>query len=355
MIDWLSFAAPITHYEPINSGHVVSSNQDGTIEWKTCKRLPVRGSYESNLNIKSDESTFDPLRGCYTHILIDGNPAKWLQGHNVFGTDDVLGLAVETVLKIIDLFSLTPNKEDYNKIYKGEMELSHIDVNYLFSLENQSQVLALIKALGTQARLKHRGTGIMKGGTLYFGKHSRRWALKIYSKFEEITSNKKGHSLPKELDLIESLKNYSKNKIRIELVLRKMQLTDIKLNKVKYWFENTPIEIFKEYISGIEMSKQIDLSNNEIEKLKPSELIIYKLWKTGEDLRSLYLKNTFYRHRRALLKYGIDITIQQPKEKEITSNVIPFIQVLEARQVESVPDWAIGTDLYFEPRYFANN
>ncbi|WP_223930817.1 phage/plasmid replication domain-containing protein, partial [Aeromonas caviae] len=32
------------------------------------------------------------------------------------------------------------------------------------------------------------------GSTLYYGKHSRRWSLKFYSKGEELSA--KGHQLP---------------------------------------------------------------------------------------------------------------------------------------------------------------
>ena len=44
------------------------------------------------------------------------------------------------------------------------------------------------------------------------------------------------------------------------------------------------------------------------------------------------------------------------KQKNVTpdlSNVIPLVRTLEAVPV-STPEWAIGTDLYFEPRYFSS-
>jgi II/X family phage/plasmid replication protein len=64
----------------------------------------------------------------------------------------------------------------------------------------------------------------------------------------------------------------------------------------------------------------------------------------------MFPSTTFYRHRAELLPHGIDIATLVPREG--VSNVVPLHRVLEAVPV-SVPDWAIGTPLYFEPRRVA--
>ncbi len=53
-------------------------------------------------------------------------------------------------------------------------------------------------------------------------------------------------------------------------------------------------------------------------------------------------RQTFYRHRRELLEYGIDINLAV--EKLDRSNVAPLIRVLEAKPVE-IPDWAFEQGL----------
>ena len=53
-------------------------------------------------------------------------------------------------------------------------------------INNEKEVLAWIRSVGETAYLKHRGAGQFSGDTAYFGKNSRRWALKCYSKFMEI-------------------------------------------------------------------------------------------------------------------------------------------------------------------------
>ena len=71
MIDWVTAIIPCHHDEKIYGGTIASVNIDGEIEWRVEKKKQVRGSNESNLNIKSLDNT---------EILLDGNLAKWLQG-----------------------------------------------------------------------------------------------------------------------------------------------------------------------------------------------------------------------------------------------------------------------------------
>lgn len=73
---------------------------------------------------------------------------------------------------------------------------------------------------------------------------------------------------------------------------------------------------------------------------------VYQLWADGHDLRELFPRRTFYRHRKALLASGVDIAVKQPRE---TSNVVPLRVTLVGREV-GVPEWARGTPLYFDPR-----
>ncbi|MCC5709515.1 phage/plasmid replication protein, II/X family, partial [Klebsiella pneumoniae] len=63
------------------------------------------------------------------------------------------------------------------------------------------------------------------------------------------------------------------------------------------------------------------------------------------DIRSMHSKTAFYRYRKGLMDaLGIDIATVQYKQPD---NVVPFIRIIEAKPM-GVPDWAIGTDLYFD-------
>jgi II/X family phage/plasmid replication protein len=47
------------------------------------------------------------------------------------------------------------------------------------------------------------------------------------------------------------------------------------------------------------------------------------------------------------LKKGIDIAIRQPSKPD---NIIPLVRVLRPEAISQIPEWAIGTSLYFDPK-----
>lgn len=352
MIDWLTFSLPYSHLDPISDGSVLSISPSGDIEWETCKRLAIRGSHDTNMHVKTDRNSYDPELGYYTQLHVDGNPVKWIQGHNIFGTDDLTGLAIETAYRLYNLLGVTPSPVDLKRLLSFDFSLHRVDVNYSFLIGNKLQVLMLLKALEGQANLRHRGKGIFKSNTLYFGQNSRRWSLKMYSKGDEINSKKKGHLLPVRLVGRDSLLTYADGLLRVEVTLRSLQLKDSELATASQWGENTPLEVFKTYLEPLEMSSQLDIKADVLISLPNRLKPVYAMWKSGEDLRTIYSSSSFYRHRNSLLSYGIDITIIQPSKATRSDNVISFSKALDRIELSTPPDWAVGTDLYFEPRYF---
>lgn len=347
MIDWLTVLVPYSHIEPLKGGKIISIDPDENIEWSTVKKLPVRGSYESNLLVCSDEST-RATDGSYTRLYIDGNLAKFHQGHNLFGTDDLMGLVSETVLKLVDLLGLELNDIDRQLLHKGAYQVLRADCTMMCDLGSLKNVEAFLYAAEYSAHLRRRGQGIMKKGTLYFGMYSRRWMLKMYAKGREIQA--KGHQLPPAVSLPE-LERWADGKLRIELVLRALELKRRRLHLAINWSDFTVVDNLKDVLSGLNMTDNYHVPPELLEELKPRLVAVYELWRQGYDLRAMYSKNTFYTYRRQLLEVlNIDIAVKQPKEQEQLENVVPFVRVLEPKICEQVPDWVKGTDLYFEPR-----
>jgi II/X family phage/plasmid replication protein len=93
------------------------------------------------------------------------------------------------------------------------------------------------------------------------------------------------------------------------------------------------------------MTTTTKLDDSVIESLFPAQRTAYFAWVGGHDLRQVMPARSFYRLRAKLLPHGIDIATLQPKEID---NVVRLGRVLEAKPVR-IPDWAIGTPLYFEP------
>jgi II/X family phage/plasmid replication protein len=333
MIDWITAIIPCNHDNKIFGGFVSSVNLDGEIEWRVEKKKQVRGTYESNLNIKSLDNT---------QILLDGNPAKWLQGHNMFGSDDIIGLIQAVMHKLIPILNLCPSESDLIAWGRGMYELKRVDCTAMWELPRRADVRAWLRAAEMQSKSRH-GRPITTGGTLYFGKNSRRWSVKFYAKGDEIAA--KGHKLPNEIEHRDNLIDWTDNKLRGELTLRSIQLKEKQLSVAAQWSESTPMEQLISYIGLLNMSEQFSITPVDLEGLPARLVAAYELWKQGADLRAMYPRATFYRYRSDFLKLGIDIAIRQPSKLE---NVIPLVRVLRPEAIVQTPEWAVGTKLYFE-------
>lgn len=334
MIDWVTMKIKCDHDGIISNGEVVSLSKDGdSIEWSLVKFLPVVGSHDATISIRSITQET---------IEISGNPTKWLQGHNLFGTNDLkrlVWLFFQELVKIPEL-KLKPTLQQLHNVKNGKLTVSRIDINETWFLKDRTEVLAWLNAAGQKMRLKHRGAGQFKGDTLYWGKGSRRWFLKCYSKGDEINSKKS--NFPNDLRTPQMLE-YAERALRLELTIKSNQLRKWQLHEVSHWNSETGKMLLLGLIKGLEMSNNIRLTDEKLKHLKPSVKMAYFAWLGGQDLKTELKRPTFYRYRSQLKELGIDIGIPRDLQQE-DSKVIPLMRVLEAQPV-GIPDWAIEQGL----------
>ena len=335
MIDWVGCELPCRHF-PLNAGTVMKIDSDGFLEWRSPCRIPVKGSHASGVQVRSTGAT--DFEGRATTLWFSGNPSKFLQGHNIFGSDDLISLMLDTYLKVLEALNIVPNIDDLRKVKEGDYPLMTVDINQSFNLGSRADVLQWIRAAEYKSKTRH-GRPAMKGGTLYWGKNSQRWALKVYSKGEEIEAPK--HRLPTELTNT-LLPEWADTKLRLELRLKKKELREIEIKNAKDLNVQKVRKIYENYVRKLEMSEQIALSDDLQMNLPRGLCSTYILWKQGQDLRSILPKNTYYRHRRSLLEQGIDIAFRQESVEK--TNVIPLLKVLEAEPA-SIPAWAFEQNL----------
>ena len=340
---------PLRHPEPVNGGHVLSVQPTGEIEWQTCKRIQVSGSHDARLSVRTATHTADRC----THVEVAGNPVKFFQGHNLWGTDDLPALVVETCHAVAALVGVSPSEDEVASWLAGDIRLTCVDATESFHLNNRAEVLAFLRSAEQTAHLSHRGRGqLVKGSTLYFGKNSRRWSLKLYAKGPEI--ERKGHRQEIVLAL-PSAKAWADQTLRAELRLHSLELRRIGLDHVRDWItadglpSGVTAKLLRDRFEGMTMTTTAHLSADILETLRPALRLAVQAWEAGSDLRTQLPHRTFYKYRRELLVHGIDIATRMPRE---VSNVVPLYRVLEAKPAQ-VPEWAIGTPLYFEPRRVA--
>jgi II/X family phage/plasmid replication protein len=279
-------------------------------------------------------------------LLISGNFLKWLQGHNLFGTDDLLALVATGLHRVARLLDLNPTETDISAWAIGDYELRRVDCTGMWRLRTREDVRAYLRALERQARSRHGGP-LARGGTVYFGKHSRRWALKAYSKGDELDAESKGHALPAYIPRRQELYDYADTALRFELVLRSMELKTRGLARASAWASIDPLMLLQHAIGTLDMTEKFSLTPVELDELAPRLVLVYEAWCSGKDLRQLLAPRTYYRYRKELLTRGIDISILRPAR---APSIVPLVRALRPESLIAVPHWARGTAVLAEPQ-----
>lgn len=334
VIDWITAHVPIRSAAGLRTGEVSSVDADGVVEWVSAKRKSVQGSHSGTITIKRfPDGT----------VEFAGSPAKFLQGHNVFGSDDLLGLGSAMIERACAASDLELLDSELADIRAGRYDLKRVDINYSFVTGTRENALAWIKAAASVLDLPRRGPGRLDHSTtVIWGEKSRYWKLKAYCKGKELEA--RDHQLSASLPKRTELKEWSDDKLRVEVTLLARPLKTQGLNRASSWRDGTPRELFDEYVAKLRVGKHQMLTSAGVQSLPHRLRQTYTNWIRGEDLRQLMADATYYRHLNALLKHGINIAV--PPQGQVSS--IPLSQYLETPCME-VPAWAVGTELYWQP------
>ena len=343
MIDWVTAKIPFNAPGRLHDGQVMSFNRDGEVKYLIDQRLPVEGSHSERIHVRT--AGLD-LNGNTCLIEFSGNPVKFLQGHNLWGSSDLLNLMYESVLKVAELLGLPQPTEVLERLKAGTYTLSRVDLNEMYQFRDRAEVLAWLYTASQTSRTRSQGA-VTKGTTVYWNKTSKRWSVKAYAKGQELALlRNKSHLLP------ESLSTYADAALRIELTLKSDEMRETGLYVAGNWLTIEESDLFHDYVGRIQMSEQKSTGELFLQIKSRPVAASYQMWLEGHDLRQILPNNTFYRHRRALLEHGIDIAIPHVREEQRPSNVVPLKSVLQMR-VAQIPSWAYGTDYLFEPRRIA--
>ena len=356
MIDWITLIAPLAatpeNDRAFNVGYVGSftPSTDGELitDWVTPKRVMVEGSYSSKITVKRalgggfEGSALLPGQPA---LYISGNPAKWFQGHNVFGSGDLHGLAVEMLVRVCSVHGATPSASDLDAWHRGLFDVHRADCTASLLMASEAQAMAAIHALDSSGHMRFRGRGKFYGTSIVFGEKSKRSSLMFYAKAKELMV--KGHRLPSAL-ADTSILAHAKRLLRSEARCFTPALKAHGLHLASNWGDNSAAELHRHHLDALEIAESTMIEASTLEGLSGRLQLAYSAWKQGQDLRTTLSRPTFYRYRGELLKHGIDIAVKQ-EARHIEARSTPLRLVITARPAH-VPDWAVGTPLYFEPR-----
>lgn len=338
MIDWVTARVPLTHDALINGGAYVTIDAAGEVERQSDRWLPLEGSYSSRLAVRGGLGVLD----------ISGNPSKFLQGHNLFGSADLRSLVPQVLEIVCAQLRITPALSDRLAWRRGRYTVSRVDIARMLDCGSPERVRKVLDVLGTVARTKYQSRAVVGSGTVYIGQKSRRTTLKFYDKHAEIT--KKGHELCAKLvpERRQQLLGFAVGKLRAELTMRSNEIGDRTVREARWWDAEFCESLLDERLAVLEVSETVRLNEDTIAALPAKLVPIYDAWRAGRDLRALYSRRTFYRYRRQLLDLvGIDIAHVQPRQIVTKTEYVggfPIAALLRGPGV-AVPEWAIGTDL----------
>lgn len=304
-VDWISafcesrgFAS--VGYRPYDTGSVLLVGRDGEVEQKRSRGLTVEGSFDSRLLVQSRTGA---------DLFVSGNPVKHIQGHNLFGPCDPRALFFDAGWEIRKAVGLFPSASTWEGNDFVGPRFTRIDLTRSYRFPSAAAARTWLREVGAAARSRHGGA-INTDGTIYFGKGSTRWSMKLYHKGDELLARGKGHRLPDELPQRNALIEWAEGVVRFEATLRTPELEKIDLAQ---W---DPLEVWQRYYSKITWNQNAQMTEADmLEANLPNYLRgSLAMWRAGVDLRTSLSKASFYRQRRELLEaVGVDIASPPPK------------------------------------------
>lgn len=304
---------------------------------------------------------YDKGRNCLPYLELKASPAKLLQGHNVYGSDDIALGAIEMLGLVCEAL---PNLCAYLDFTKTEV--LHIDATYSATLPSQAMVAPVLSYLTNISNGHAKAQNVaydnyIRWGTGKTGKDgkpttSRYINRKAYGKYEETQSqiNKlKGQTGTQALNKLNALQQalpFSNAKLRFEARICKTYLVKngypsnlyalIELQRQTPELLQQLWQIAFNPIFDTLKGESMTLDNDDkVKELLRAKLFtitkkgnisyskadaVYRFYKTMksdgyEKMRKDTAKNTFYDNVRALVGCGIskahlqNLHTQKPK------------------------------------------
>jgi hypothetical protein len=333
LCDWLSiYQVHFAGVPLVNAGHVFSVDQDGVVQWDVPQKVVHRGSHDTSIRIRSDGH----------RVSLEGNIGRLDRPDNLFGYT-VLE-CVQLANRLLATFGLPPftDAPPMPMIRKagsrgGETDagfqavgsvITRVDLTCNWATGSPGNCEQFIRYLqgfksGKQEPRAYNTTGVA------WGEGSKYWYAKVYDKageyYRQLGKQAKGFDPV----LFEYMK--SNGIARHEISLKSRYLKQNNLWRFTQWGKDMNTEdrvyaLFNDVVSG---EAHVD-SFLEIPG-RAGELAV--AWRDGADLKKRLAQNTYYRYRRELLKYNIDIAVP--------ANVARLRQRIEVITVSPavVPAW----------------
>lgn len=305
----------------INGGRVVRIDSDGQIEYMLDTRQGLDGSFDSRVEVRCDGH----------QVEFSGNISRYGRSDNLFGYSFAESISrINALLASLGLPPFTSGKlyrfADSGWTWTGA-RVSRIDLTCNYSTGSMSDCEALLRNMAGQHVGRQKGSLSVNGATVEYGRGSKYVYGKLYCKTTELKKHRSKKSGQHVTDEVISFCE-SQGIVREEFTLKSRYLLQ---NGLAYLGSITDELLMGVYMERTQLQRLEAVKYEDFTDLPRYLRSTYVSWKVGFPLN--LPQNTFYRHRRGLLSYGIDISI--PNNVHSLPIRIRTINL----QAVSAPDW----------------
>ncbi len=334
MIDYLEISIQCKH---MAIGNILRNIDEKTGEIRDYrKEFLVKNKFQNSLRVKSNFNGQE--------FKIKGNFVKFLQGHNIFGSNDLVGICHEVVKVVLGKLDVPITDIELNKIKHGEFSIHMVDIAWNYR-QDPELIPKIIHEVGSMWRSRDNDASNYGSNSVYLKQDKKSFAFKIYNKKVELAHKPLPLSLPNR----ERLLKYSTGLLRSELRLRSMALRKLRLSRGTDWSQNKVSELIDLALKQAEFNGSIyrRLIPDNVMKLKPRLRQAYVLWEEGHNLSTLYDQQVLRRIGKAFMEIGVDI--RKPLIK-IEGQAINIASCFSEDKKLNYPKWAVKDGLIFKPK-----
>lgn len=331
MIDYLTCTIEVDFPTPLFGGEVISLRADGEIEYHLLKHVSMQGSHASSVQVRCIDCQ---------NLEIRGNLAKFLQGHNLYGGNNVRVL-LEDFLRVL----FATHLQAFNPPTKSAVDMakiSRVDITEMFQLDTSADCALWLKTAAQSATIAYRGrsTSSADGNTLTWGyrkgKRVSRWALVIYNKGPEV----RAHPLPPAMMQDTEVLEWVCRCVRVELRITGEELKRLGKRRLQNWDRpGTAEALWKEHVGRVRLMDS-PVKVDDVIGVKPRVRDAFSAWSLGVDPAAGRSLATYKRLRSEVrTAYGVDIAVPVPPPGSAVLTPLPLKRILSLRLVGR-PDWA---------------
>ncbi|MCX4165124.1 MULTISPECIES: phage/plasmid replication protein, II/X family [Paraburkholderia] len=283
-----------------------------------------------------------------TAISIKCNPLKVLQGHNVFGTNNLRTLAAEIIVRVLDHLNIIYADDDVAAWVAGEFDIHAVDITHRYRLPENVTVFEIRQhMIRNMAFDQYRPSVLREGEGVRFNASSSYAGWIIYDKRKEL-EDKRHHAYPalgallgEQADEVwKCLLVTAKMSARVELKLGKKYLEQRGLNRGSAWTLPTANEIYDRELAALRLERHnpMNVLRDSISAVtNPTHRRTLEMWASGSNLKTLFSRGSLAVHRKAIIDAcGIDV------ERDVPAiDPLPVSQMFDvSNRLEGAPNWA---------------